>query len=90
MGPILVIFMYGTNSGPTQLELKQRRSMLKMVVRVSKGEPAKANPEQGLSRTRARVSNVMCAMYEQGNSVCPDSSHKTKGLRHDKVTDEMQ
>ena len=36
--------MYGTNSGPTRLDLKQfnmlRRSLSKMVMGVSKGEPA--------------------------------------------------
>ena len=37
-GTVLAIFIYGTNSGPTRQELW--RSLLKMVIRVSKGEPA--------------------------------------------------
>lgn len=44
MGPVLAIFIYGTNSGPTRLMLKHfsmlRRGLPKMALRVSKGEPA--------------------------------------------------
>ena len=71
-------FIYGMNSGPTWVELKQFsmlwRSLPKMILRVSKGERVRESPKQSQS------GQIHVVEMRKRNFVCPGSSDMAESI----------